>query len=747
MIDYDTWIYPHLEGIPESYIGRIKHSAFLHGSKLVIFGGVTSSKQVISKFSDLLPSNDVLYIKLGKEFCKFDRQEKTKFAPRAAHSLTTKFRTGQALIFGGYTNAEGYSSDLSEILVLDFAAPPAIPVRVEKGFIRWDDPNNIHGQNIYELIIIDHQSKIERKVYKGNDSFWLIDGLKESCRYVAFVIVSNSIGSSPIMLELEFVHHGILFILILDFISPPENLQVKLDGSNILLEWDIFQTDKLSILFYRICGASSSSRYSRQNKTPWMEITVGSICKLDKPVTFYIGETSSSDVAKEIEFFVQVSSTTTRSEPSNTVVLNLQEYWRNLLLFEAPVTVVETEELMIEGESNPAMITGEDDFEEIAEGETIRPKMEAAKEKVKIAPLDRKLSKIKIKRDFGVIKTDIEVEKVPSLLKKKDVVDTTIRRTSSNPKRKHDSPILENPSKIILETDGDFGDLSEAHNSTDTFVPRKKIGKVDSVKSNDFVSAAQDSEKPSESLSHKINDAAKPPSLTSFAAFHESSNTNSNPHPVSQRLQLRVIEQQSQTNNPAPPEQFNIKNDLPYSGNPKVQDLPLQDISVEPNKNVINEEYWVEKPRIHAAGNLPTINSVECLRNVIMDSSKPMYYNLKYGSDIQVLYDDDWWIAKVLFYAYDENFNLYIKIHFPAWKKSDDLYIPLKDGDRVIRDTSIPVLKKYPTYKATQFTFDLYSATLSGHHGIQFEEIEEVKEKGYLLKAIEKKPKFLEEDD
>jgi hypothetical protein len=123
-----------------------------------------------------------------------------------------------------------------------------------------------------------------------------------------------------------------------------------------------------------------------------------------------------------------------------------------------------------------------------------------------------------------------------------------------------------------------------------------------------------------------------------------------------------------------------------------------------------------------------------------------MYYNLKYGADFQVLYDGDWWMAKAMFYAYDKNFKLYLKIHFPAWRKDEDLYVPLEDGDRVIRDTSRPVLAKFPNYKKTQFKFDPTSTLPNGHHGVHSLEIEEVVRRGYLLKPIEEKCRYLDDD-
>jgi hypothetical protein len=173
----------------------MKHSAFISNSKLIVFGGVYSDKKIISKFSDMEPTNTVLYIKFSTENCSLELTTSSHIVPRAAQSIAIKFRVNQGVISGGYTNADGYPPDLKEIVVVEFGVPPVIPVRLEKYFIKWYDPYNIHGGHTYELIVIENETKIKTVVYKGNDNFWKFRDLQNSKIYTAYVLVYNSVGN------------------------------------------------------------------------------------------------------------------------------------------------------------------------------------------------------------------------------------------------------------------------------------------------------------------------------------------------------------------------------------------------------------------------------------------------------------------------------------------------------------------------------------------------------------------------
>jgi hypothetical protein len=196
----------------------MKHSAFVSNSKLIVFGGVYSDKRIISKFSDMEPSDTVLHIKFGTDYCRLERTTSSQVVPRAAQSIAIKFRANQGVISGGYTNADGYPPDLSEILVVEFGVPPVIPVRFEKNCIMWDDPYNIHGGHTYELNVIEDKTKITRVVYKGNDNFWQLRDLQDSNNYTAYVLVFNSVGhciesNAP---QCRFTYHGnflLMFII------------------------------------------------------------------------------------------------------------------------------------------------------------------------------------------------------------------------------------------------------------------------------------------------------------------------------------------------------------------------------------------------------------------------------------------------------------------------------------------------------------------------------------------------------
>ena len=93
-------------------------------------------------------------------------------------------------------------------MVLDFFIPNSLTIRLEKGYIRWDDPFNMHGRNTYELIIIDSQKRERNVAYHGHNNYWFISGLKLLNHYTAYLVVSNALGSSENNPELDFVYQG-----------------------------------------------------------------------------------------------------------------------------------------------------------------------------------------------------------------------------------------------------------------------------------------------------------------------------------------------------------------------------------------------------------------------------------------------------------------------------------------------------------------------------------------------------------
>ena len=494
----------------------------------------------------------------------------------------------------------------------------------------------------------------------------------------------------------------------LDLILPPHSLKGKLEGENILLDWKSSQNNRSYVLCYRIC-----SKASQKDNTLWMEIDVGSFCILEKPVTFFIGDISSRDSAREIKVQVKAAGMTERSIASNTVTLDLKDYWKSLMISKASSSVVEMEEVMIEGESNPAMMTGEAEIEELEAGETMLPKDPVVNENPKI---ERKSSKFKIRRDFTAYQKDANVDKAQSSIKKDANVEKAIlgakmkdipSEADSFQKIKHEQLI---PKPVV-------GFKQKEHKNDDS-VPRKKFVKsqVSSMVDNYDSDKSDKSSEPMVRKSENVLKYQKPLVPISPSAVKDSTRKDDfiGTYPVvsvvSERLQLKLIEK---------------KNDmLSIDKNVKQSDIESDSLVTE---------------------NFPSVNSVEKLHEMLMDPSKPMYYNLKYGTDIQVLYDGDWWMAKVMFYAYDQYFNLFIKIHFPAWKKSEDRYVPLKDGDRAIRDTLIPVKANFPKYKSTNFKFDLSSKGMNAHHGVTSSETEECLKKGYILKPIEENPVFLDD--
>ena len=660
---------------------------------------------------------------------------------------------------------------------------------------------------------------------------------------------------------------------------PPQNIQVKLDGLNVHLKWEASQSEKSYLIFYRICGgaSTSSSRYARQAtySTPWMETSVGSNCKVETPVTFFIGESSSSEIAKEIEFQVVATCASARSEPSSSVLLNLNDFWINSVPVNSETVAIVKEEVMVEGTSDPIrenMIIGEDDFEEIAEGETIRPSMSYEK-KVNAPVLERKSSKIKINRDFGLDQNDSNSSKSNSLLKKKD-----LKSGSGSLKRKSETEILESRFKHLSNAD----DSSKSEESSVTGIRHKdilekkekisserkekipleikeqitseKLEKISTEIKDSISSAKKDKinpetkekintdkkEKISTEIKLKISTVKRDkminPEIKITTEKKENISAEKKDITVS-GVKDKIYTDKKEKNLPGINENISIekkdkslsviddkictdKKDSKLSGikgkisteksytsvtdkvvkiahkskslslkspiiesaikkeaqefsqefdqvfvpfskdSPKATDtipqvypvsqrLQLRIIEQQNGDADLKNNSVPKKPKGDHANlkDIPAVKSVGQIRALLFDPSKPMYYSLKYGTEIQVLYDNDWWSAKAIFYAYDKEYNLYLKVHFPGWKKNDDLYVPLKDGDRVIRDTSIPVLKKLPVYIATQFRFDITSKKPQNHYGLKAGEKDEVAERGYLLREIEPRSRFLDDND
>ena len=513
-------------------------------------------------------------------------------------------------------------------------------------------------------------------------------------------------------------------------------------------------------MFHRLTGIIYGSRYARSKDTDsssaWTEISAGTTTQFEKPVKDFIGDSSSRDTCSNIEFQVVAASNFTRSEPSIAIVLSLEEYLQRTLSANISVSAEGTEELMIEGKSDPNT-TGnmDDDFEELAEGDTVRPGSASDEKSQLTEPKSgKKSSKFKIKRDYKV------EQQLTDGIKKKEQNNTF---DMNSQKRKLQSElqakiqgksldIEDNPTSLDC-SQSDSGDLVEIKKKikvNNQLSPQKNVKERVKPEHTDIELSNHESMdfQPSNHLMN-VNKIARAPDDPPEEQNFDLSQTVET-HPVSQRLQLkRIIEQQGNSGNNSIE-----KIQLPNTSDIKplfvtdvaegeaeesevLMDLETTQIveSSFANKNSLESEAVKDISRDHSS------NKISDLSKMLMHPKRHLGYNLNYGDNLQVLYDDDWWRAKAMFYAYDSNLSLYLKVHFPGWRRSEDLYVPLDQCESTIRDDSITVEKKLPTYTPSKFKFEIHS---DKPHGITKEgEIDFVRKNGYLLREIEKNARFL----
>ena len=124
--------------------------------------------------------------------------------------------------------------------------------------------------------------------------------------------------------------------------------------------------------------------------------------------------------------------------------------------------------------------------------------------------------------------------------------------------------------------------------------------------------------------------------------------------------------------------------------------------------------------------------------------SRGLAYNLKYGEKLQVFWEGLWWHAIAVLYAYDDDGELYLKVHFSQWPESDDHYLNVKDGHLLIRNSTHKLKDTGPKSNKTKFQFSLSRDNARSHYGIQEgEQYVSAKKFKYLLTPLMEEPNML----
>ena len=123
-------------------------------------------------------------------------------------------------------------------------------------------------------------------------------------------------------------------------------------------------------------------------------------------------------------------------------------------------------------------------------------------------------------------------------------------------------------------------------------------------------------------------------------------------------------------------------------------------------------------------------------------------YNLKYGQRLQVNWNGLWYKARAVWYSYQDDGDLLLKVNFDGWPKSEDLYLNItKDPDEYIRGPDFSV-HSITLGKSKKASFDINGIRPADHYGLRTAaQIDFVKKHGYYLSALPETARFVPKDD
>jgi hypothetical protein len=119
-------------------------------------------------------------------------------------------------------------------------------------------------------------------------------------------------------------------------------------------------------------------------------------------------------------------------------------------------------------------------------------------------------------------------------------------------------------------------------------------------------------------------------------------------------------------------------------------------------------------------------------------------YNLKYGQRLQVMWAGYWYKARAVWYSYQDDGDLLLKVNFDGWPKSEDHYINVvQEAKECIRGPDFDV-EPVTLGRSKPATFNVNGIKSSEHYGLKTrEQIEFVKKHGYYLSALPEHARFL----
>lgn len=126
----------------------------------------------------------------------------------------------------------------------------------------------------------------------------------------------------------------------------------------------------------------------------------------------------------------------------------------------------------------------------------------------------------------------------------------------------------------------------------------------------------------------------------------------------------------------------------------------------------------------------------------LMDPTKGLAYNLKYGDPCQVFWCGRWYHARAVCYAHASADTLLLKVNYNGWEARYDSYIIVDErvNEDVVRPDEVDIGETRPARSEARLQFDVTGRGAKSHHGLKnADQVKSVVEDGYLLIPLKQK--------